>query len=150
VFGWSGGKFPTKDSSFMGFKGSEASQFSTPLLSTGEDGIDSHGNEKNEASSMPLTLVFTAISATIGSYVFGYAVSYQSHILVHNSSESPLLFLHHISHLFLQLGYSSPAQYGIVHDLHLSVAEVTTSQSLFLNSLLKCIALLRIVDLSGN
>ncbi|ESW19082.1 hypothetical protein PHAVU_006G095300 [Phaseolus vulgaris] len=85
----------------MGFKGSEASQFSTPLLSTGEDGIDSHGNEKNEASSMPFTLVFTAISATIGSYVFGYA-----------------------------LGYSSPAQYGIVHDLHLSVAEYSTFGSI--------------------
>jgi len=93
VFGSSGGKFSAEDSSFMGFRGSEAGEFSTPLLSTGKDGIDSHENEQSEASPMPLTLVFTALSATIGSYVFGYAVSYQSHILVHHSSESPLLFL---------------------------------------------------------
>lgn len=77
----------------MGIRGSEASVNSTPLLSSSKDGVDFHEDEQSEASEMTFMLVFTAVSATIGSYVFGYAVSYQSHILVHHSSESPLLFL---------------------------------------------------------
>ncbi|XP_017436036.1 sugar transporter ERD6-like 5 isoform X2 [Vigna angularis] len=85
----------------MGIKGSEGSLNSTPLLSSSKDGVDFHADEKSEASEMTFMLVFTAVSATIGSYVFGYA-----------------------------LGYSSPAQYGIVHDLHLSVAEYSTFGSI--------------------
>jgi len=81
----------------MGVKGSEASESSAPLLSTNKDGVDFHEIEQSEDSQMTFMLVFTAVSATIGSYVFGYAVSDRSHILVHHSSESPLMFLlsHH-------------------------------------------------------
>jgi hypothetical protein len=91
-------------------------KFSTRLLSS----------IREEASSAPTrALILTTLVAVSGSYVFGSAVSIHLHLF--------LCFVFEIHHIYirmttitliLQVGYSSPAQSGIMDDLNLDVAEV--------------------------
>ena len=84
-------------------KSTEPSEFSSPLLPIGAQGYGgNHGNDyeekrQKETWSVPPILILTTLVAVSGSYVFGSAV-----------------------------GYSSPAQTGIMDDLNVGVAEVGT------------------------
>ncbi|CAJ1960928.1 unnamed protein product [Sphenostylis stenocarpa] len=106
----------------MDSKGSETSQFSTPMLSTVNDGIDILGNEQSEASPTPPILVLTTLSAVLGSYVFGFAI-----------------------------GYSSSTQSGIMHDLHLTLAQYSTFGSILtIGATVGAIVSGRIADYAGR
>ena len=53
----------------MDTKGSE---FSTPLLSTNNGGVDFQGNRQREASPISLTLILSTLTAVFGSYGGGF------------------------------------------------------------------------------
>ncbi|RZC22258.1 Sugar transporter ERD6-like 5 [Glycine soja] len=56
----------------MDTKGSE---FSTPLLSTNNGGVDFQGNRQREASPISLTLILSTLTAVFGSYGGGFCVT---------------------------------------------------------------------------
>ncbi|KAK7284313.1 hypothetical protein RJT34_19058 [Clitoria ternatea] len=112
----------------MDKKGSEPSEFSSLLLSTepqgfgANDGVDFEGKRQTQASSIPTTLMFSTFVAVFGSYVFGSAI-----------------------------GYSSPSQSGIMHDLNLGVAQYSVFGSIMtIGAMVGAIMSGRIADYSGR
>lgn len=79
-------------------------------------------------NSATAILVLSTVVAVAGSYAFGSAVSFWSHTFYLLSSV--LLQFNCSSFTLLQVGFSSPAQPGIVDDLGLTVAEVSQTSIL--------------------
>ncbi|KAL5136016.1 Sugar transporter ERD6-like 5 [Glycine soja] len=106
----------------------EPSEFSSPLLPIGAQGYGgNHGNDyeekrQKETWSVPPILILTTLVAVSGSYVFGSAV-----------------------------GYSSPAQTGIMDDLNLGVAEYSLFGSILtIGAMIGAIISGRIADYAGR
>ncbi|KAJ1417086.1 Sugar transporter, conserved site [Sesbania bispinosa] len=102
----------------------EPSEFSTPLLSTAN--VESRGcgvnHDGKSHDSVPPILMLSTLAAVFGSYVFGSAV-----------------------------GYSSPAQSGIMHDLNLGVAEYSLFGSILtIGAMIGAIMSGRIADYAGR
>ncbi|KAK7337828.1 hypothetical protein VNO77_18415 [Canavalia gladiata] len=107
-------------------KSMEPSEFSSPLISTegygGNDGV--HYEEKKHKGSwlVPPSLILSTFVAVSGSYVFGSAV-----------------------------GFSSPAQAGIIYDLNLGVAEYSLFGSIMtIGAMIGAIISGRIADYTGR
>ncbi|XP_027353368.1 sugar transporter ERD6-like 5 isoform X3 [Abrus precatorius] len=102
-------------------KSIEPSDFSSPLLSTESQG---YGEEKREKGTwlVPPRLILSTLVAVSGSYVFGSAV-----------------------------GYSSPAQTGIMDDLNLGVAEYSLFGSILtIGAMVGAVISGRIADYAGR
>ncbi|KAL2661382.1 hypothetical protein GLYMA_03G241000v4 [Glycine max] len=109
-------------------KSTEPSEFSSPLLPIGAQGYGgNHGNDyeekrQKETWSVPPILILTTLVAVSGSYVFGSAV-----------------------------GYSSPAQTGIMDDLNVGVAEYSLFGSILtIGAMIGAIISGRIADYAGR
>ncbi|KAK7337829.1 hypothetical protein VNO77_18416 [Canavalia gladiata] len=112
----------------MDSKTTEPSGVSIPLLSSesqgcnSSNGVDFHGKRQNGTSSVPTTLLFSTLIAVFGSYVFGSAI-----------------------------GYSSPTQSGIMHDLNLGVAQYSIFGSILtIGAMIGAIMSGRIADYAGR
>ncbi|TKY61453.1 Sugar transporter ERD6 5 [Spatholobus suberectus] len=111
-----------------GNKSIEPREFLSPLLSTesqeysGNDGVVCEEKRQKETWSVPPILILTTLVAVSGSYVFGSAV-----------------------------GYSSPAQTGIMDDLNLGVAEYSLFGSILtIGAMIGAIVSGRIADYAGR
>ncbi|XP_020204557.1 sugar transporter ERD6-like 5 [Cajanus cajan] len=90
---------------------------STPLLEA-----DFQGNGQREASPIPLTLIFSTLSAVFGSYAFGFAIA-----------------------------YSSPTQSGIMHDLDLALNQYSSFGSILtVGAMIGATVSGRIADYAGR
>ncbi|KAG5044331.1 hypothetical protein AAZX31_03G220700 [Glycine max] len=107
-------------------KSTEPSEFSSPLLPIGAQGYggnhDYEEKRQKETWSVPPILILTTLVAVSGSYVFGSAV-----------------------------GYSSPAQTGIMDDLNVGVAEYSLFGSILtIGAMIGAIISGRIADYAGR
>ncbi|XP_061367415.1 sugar transporter ERD6-like 5 isoform X2 [Gastrolobium bilobum] len=116
----------------MDSKSSEASEFSSPLLSTGNvesqgdggsnDDVDREGQSQRGNSSIPATLILSTLVAVLGSFVFGSAVA-----------------------------YSSPTQSRIMDDLNLGVAEFSLFGSILtIGAMIGAVGSGKIADYAGR
>ncbi|CAJ1960926.1 unnamed protein product [Sphenostylis stenocarpa] len=111
-----------------GTNSAEPSEVSSPLLSTelqayaGNDGVECEEKRQKETWSVPPILILTTLVAVSGSYVFGAAV-----------------------------GYSSPAQTGIMDDLNFGVAEYSLFGSILtIGAMFGAIVSGRLADYAGR
>lgn len=109
----------------------EPSHLSSPLLSAGSSSnnncgnihdVDDYEGQSGTCSSIPPVLMLSTLVAVLGSYVFGSAV-----------------------------GYSSPAQAGIMNDLNLGVAEYSIFGSIMtIGAMIGAVGSGRIADYAGR